>query len=160
MAHHMFKQTSLSESDWAALAKHDRTNLLPSLQTQSLSEMKGKQHCCNPSKWPTPAAFHAAGLLISTLLLTSFCLPLFLNLSSSLPFIGKPVWLDFKHAEHFIPESWDHALIILGCLWGFSGTDQSASVALNIKNCQVLRASNQCLIKSHWRILWSVSSWF
>lgn len=80
-----------------------RTNLLPPLQTQSLSEMKGKLCYCNPSKWPAPSSTHVAMTIDLHSHSLSLCLPLFLNLSSSLPLLPKPLFLDFKHVQHFIP---------------------------------------------------------
>lgn len=65
-----------------------RTNLLPPLQAHSLSEMKGKLCHCNSSKWLIPTDFHKAKII--DLCYNSLCLPLFHNLSLSLPF-HKPL---------------------------------------------------------------------
>lgn len=56
----VFKETLWSHQTEQHLLSMMRTNLLPPLQTHSLSEMKGKLCYCNSSKWPAPAALHAA----------------------------------------------------------------------------------------------------
>lgn len=59
----MFKETQQSDQTEQHLLSMMRTNLLPPLQTRSLSEMKGKLCYCNSSKWPAPAALHAAAAI-------------------------------------------------------------------------------------------------
>lgn len=60
----VFKQTLLSGANGPKhLLSMMGTNLPPSLQSQFLSEMKGKQSDCNPSKWTPPPAFHTSNTI-------------------------------------------------------------------------------------------------
>lgn len=77
-----------------------RTNLLPPLQTHSLSEMKAKLHCCNSSKWPLPCS-HDYWLSLTL----SPCLPLFLSLPS------LPLEHHFKHVGTIDPRQ------LKSCFW-------------------------------------------